>query len=215
MDKTHFDRLTREFATAMSRRRALKTLAGAAIALGAAGIAAPFTIAQCASRDETCTVHGDCCGSLTCIDGTCGGPQAGCVGEEATCGGDGGDVCCPGFNCGEDNVCFACGELEEACTAETDCCGSLSCIDGICGGPQAGCVGTNEYCTVDGDCCGSLLCINGRCDDESVGITVLPETGAGPHASEGTSGWLLGAVAVGGAAAVGAARRRASGDAAS
>jgi hypothetical protein len=215
MDNTHFDRLTREFATAISRRRALKTLAGAAIALGVATVAAPSSHAQCAGQDEICTAQGDCCGSLTCIDGTCGGPQAGCVGEDATCGGDGGDVCCPGFNCSEDNVCFACGEREEACTAETDCCGSLSCIDGICGGPQAGCFGVDEYCTNNAECCGSLLCINGKCDEETSSVTSLPETGSGYHDSHGTSGWLLGAVAVGGAAAVGAARRRASSDAVS
>jgi hypothetical protein len=207
MDDNRFDRLTRKLATTPSRRGVLKLLGGAVVALGATAVIVPSSRAQssaeCVGAEESCTVNEDCCGRLTCgEDGTCGGPSAGCVGAE------------------------------EACTVDEDCCGRLTCgEDGNCGGPSDeiccdGACAAIACCIGDDDpnarCPEGTSCFEGVCDEigsgtdggDTDGVTELPSTGAGPDSDE-TSAWLLGAAALGGVAAMAAARLRTSRDEAS
>ncbi len=214
LDTNRFDQLTKELATARSRRGVLKILAGAAFALGVTGIKARTTRAQCGNRGDTCTAQPDCCGSLNCLDGLCGGPQAGCSGPEENCSLD--SECCGRLTC-IDGACggpsAGCTFANDACESDDECCGRLTCVEsGVCGGPSAGCAADAESCTVNGDCCGSLYCEGGFCTGGVASISGLPDTGTGSANETTAAGLLLGVAVVGGVAiaAAGAKLRTAS-----
>src|SRR4051794_9352625 len=131
MDTTRFDHLTRELATATSRRGVLKMLAGAAFAFGATTLVAPSSrAATCAEPGQGCTVNEDCCQGFYCNDdGVCAG-AAECASAGGGCDAD--EVCCGELLCGEDRTCAAAVSAGPECAADSECATDEICCGGVC-----------------------------------------------------------------------------------
>lgn len=100
----------------------------------------------CKIDGEPCSSEDDCCSqphgysSRICVDGVCGGK--GCL------------------------------DRGQACQQTSDCCNRMApgCSEGVCGGPQACCVGLGKKCTRDVECCSqvgnsyqAVACVAGTC----------------------------------------------------
>jgi hypothetical protein len=166
--------------------------------------------AECAGAGGGCDADEACCGRLTCSeeDRTCGGPSAGCAGAGESCDTD--DACCGRSICRDDGTCGG-PSAGSGCAADGDCATDEICCGGACAAIAC--------CIEDDDpnarCAAGTSCFEGVCDpigsETGGGVTALPNTGAGTGGQNGGgSAWLFGAAAVGGIAAVGASRLRAS-----
>lgn len=107
MDRQRFDRLTREFATAATRRQALRAAAGGIVA-GAVAVVGGEDVGaarrRCLRRQQSCRRAGDCCQKNRSI--------------------------CANNGIGSGKVC--CGPFGSFCTQSAGCCGSTLCINNSC-----------------------------------------------------------------------------------
>ncbi|MCC6314582.1 MAG: hypothetical protein IT337_11290 [Thermomicrobiales bacterium] len=182
MDHRRFDELTRGMATATSRRRMLRGVAG-----GLLVIAFGARRARRAAAQET---------NLW--------PGAACVSSDQ-CTQYGGPQLCADNGFSEDGALNCCRVRDGLCYIDTHCCGTLTCIDGVCAGDadpvaigdglplgsactesaQCGAVAGGQvicgdnYIAADGDlnccltegsacaedveCCGQFNCVDGVC----------------------------------------------------
>jgi len=77
-----------------------------------------------------CAVDADCDDGNTCTTDSCDA-QLGCINEDPACGDN--DGCCPaGCDNGNDNDCFACGERNDPCNSDSDCCSNQCKGNGRC-----------------------------------------------------------------------------------
>lgn len=123
----------------------------------------------------------NCCppgGTELCVETDIGVSR--CIGEEAAddCLEDGEECsfdeeCCGGYCVPNEDGVLVCGsecvELLGACTADSDCCDSLSCIDGLCQPSSTDCLPYASECEDDEDCC------TGFCDP-AAGLCLTPLT---------------------------------------
>ena len=144
----------------------------------------------CRQPEQSCGATSDCC-SGTCVAGRC--TNATCSPVGGPCGRTGG-VCCAGAICppiGGNDLCIACRQPEQSCSATSDCCsgtcvagrctnatcspvggpcgrtGGVCCADGFC--PPLGnelcvaCRRPEQSCAQSSDCCSGSSCTGGRC----------------------------------------------------
>src|SRR5829696_1912869 len=114
MEGSHFDRLTTTFARAISRRNALRALAG-----GLASLA----VHRASAAPGTCFGPGQACG-----------PRRGCCSH----------TCCGGVCCSEDDVCLRHGLITEVDTrGKPICCpAGQTAVDRCCAAGEVGCFKT-------------------------------------------------------------------------
>jgi hypothetical protein len=145
MDDLRFDRLAKLIGAQAPRRRVLKLLGGGLFGLAVGIRRAPAVLAGAGQFGDTCTVDDDCdTGALlTCDDdrGTCRGGTGFACFDTGDCSTADGLLCLDdaGAECtGEEAECGTCGVQGEcagdgdACTADDNCCGDLTCQDGAC-----------------------------------------------------------------------------------
>lgn len=176
MDHQRFDALAAGFARAISRRGALRALAGGL----AGGLLSPA--ARVAAKPRTCQGSGQACGPRQgcCSPPCCGGV---CCGEADVCLHHGLEtephrakpVCCPATQAAIDRCC-APGEIgcyKTCCPPETIACGAPTklpdgtVLPGTCVCPEGMvyqngaclCLGVGESCPQGGGCCGSGVCV--------------------------------------------------------
>lgn len=104
----------------------------------------------CASESAcgACTARsgcGWCDTSSTCATGTAAGPATGS---------------CAAWDFGA--AACACSMVQGTCATATDCCGDLSCRQGVTFGVRC-CVEATDSCATGGDCCGYMDCVSGSC----------------------------------------------------
>ena len=173
MDGKQFDAISKQVASGISRRAALRGLLGAAAGLALTSKAASPLRAQSDPEDPcaNCADGTICCDGSPSYCGVCCG-DADCPGCETCAAGT-----CQAVVCGECEVCsegacvpLACGVCEQcvggACQP-IECGDCQTCIDGVC-------VSSDACCGVDcgdllccpggwcGECCSSLDCEGGR-----------------------------------------------------
>lgn len=180
MDTTRFDRLTRDLATAKSRRGVLKLLIGGGAAVGAAAAFAPSSrAAGTVPAGGTCAVNDDCIQGYYCnFDLICASAPE-CSNAGGGCDAD--EACCGDLICGNDRKCAVdtaeCA-VDDDCTGDEICCGGTcaaiqcciddedpnarcpegtSCFEGVCDP-----VGGGE-CSADSDCATDEICCGGTC----------------------------------------------------
>jgi len=218
MDGQKFDKLTRAFATGISRRSLLKIFGGATTA-GVAGVAllGPARVfaqecpgdgspgACCLTVDDCddgrfCVIQGDvgAAGICACTESGLGDPWLGCTcmsGTQTPCG-DSGFVCCAtGDTVGGPGICRTeCDTVDDSCISGTE---------GACDAYNEA-NGTEYICCTFGGADGSA----GTCVAEAACVVEPPNTGSGTTAD--TSSWIAPAAAVGAAAAVMAYKNRES-----
>jgi hypothetical protein len=170
MDDRQFDRLTRAFAGAVSRRAAVKALLGlggatlfssSAVSTSEAArrpAVTPTVVPKCPGQQTwngsacVCPAGHAICGPDCCPDGLAACCDSACC--YGTCYGE--ELCCPSGQIVCNGVCLAPG----VCCTNADCGLNQVCVDGSCLGA---CIPDGEEgCTVDGDCC-STICQSGRC----------------------------------------------------
>lgn len=108
---------------------------------------------DCGTLEQMCcdspTSLGQCVGVLNCQFGEC----SDCTGPSFTCL-LAPDKCCSGTVCKMAPVLpRCCNPHGGACTNNTDCCGLLSCEDGVCQGGGGG-----DFCIFDSDCATGFEC---------------------------------------------------------
>ena len=133
------------------------------------------------SAADFCNRHGANCGALTAMDncgqlrfdvpcgdacdaGECTSTQPNqCVCQGVLSGCDHPGQCCTGLTCGTANLC--CVKPADACTDDSDCCGTSWCSQGAC------CVGTGAACTRGQECCSGVCGSDGGCEYVDAGST--------------------------------------------
>jgi hypothetical protein len=157
MDGKRFDHLTQQFASSLSRRSLLKSVAGAAVAAGL-GIRRPShaDAATCKAAGQVCREHANCCsGSCGAKDRT-GRRTCTCPSSTTNCGGACVTLETDATHCG------ACGNKCRPRSA----CETATCVNGTCQygfkpagtvchastgecDPTATCTGTSADCPYD------------------------------------------------------------------
>lgn len=126
----------------------------------------------CRNEGGACTgvnFSADCCGGLYCITGVCTSNTTGglAIGAECNqtgqCSQAGGSASCATNGIDADGVLNCCRNDGGSCTASTDCCGGLACVDGRCGsgGGSGGSIGLGGQCSVTDECSqagGAVFC---------------------------------------------------------
>jgi hypothetical protein len=156
MDANRFDGITRALGDASSRRSLLSLAAGllaaplaATQADAKAGSKRPRPEGPCGNgkrKDNICTKGSQCCTGI-------------CNTELGKKNKDGKGRC-------------RCVTRGNGCTEDKNCCNTLTCIAGTCGGGGT-CAPEGATCTADADCCDGLPCTDGVCG----GGTCLPAGG--------------------------------------
>jgi len=142
---------------------------------------------QCVAPGSKCSTKGDCCTDDVCVPS----PKAGagkfceacpvylnpCTTPGDCCGGQWGLTCATsgtqkGFCCVQDGA---------FCTANSQCCGASTCMNGTCVAPP--CQGVFGLCSRKADCCPGSDCQGGNC----CGLTGVEcvYTGGGPTTHSG------------------------------
>jgi hypothetical protein len=150
MDGNQFDGLSRQLASAQSRRGALISVVGGTLALlgGSAASARKHhkghgpkhrawrAPARCQPVQATCDQ--DCCAGLVCGSNSCASQSICCGAETAACTTD--CDCCSGFTCGANGQCHCDGRVCDnqcrpgaQCCTDADCLPNFSCVaGGVC-----------------------------------------------------------------------------------
>lgn len=141
-----------------------------AVACADNGLAGDGPLNCCRFEGGCCDDGADCCGALACIptdDGLCGAvclsgtPATGLLSPGAPCSSTvecaqpgGGDVVCDDNGITSDGGLNCCRYQGGICADGTGCCGSLFCIDGICGGSSTSGLLPGAACTNSAQCLG-------------------------------------------------------------
>lgn len=123
----------------VSRRQALRKMAG----VGAAAIAGPLVVSAAVP--------------------TAAFAAASCSSASGTCGSETGYSCCTGYVCSSltRGICETCDFAGNPCTSSSDCCSGYSCPStGLCS--SAPCY-TSGFCGQTSACCYGYSCSSGRC----------------------------------------------------
>ena len=151
---------------------------GIAVICSDNGIARDGQFNCCRNASGSCTADFHCCGAAFCINGICGGGGSSqnllSLGSSCSsttqCSQSGGSVVCADNGVADDGARNCCRNQGGNCTAPNQCCGSLNCVSGVCGGggstsglaPGAVCANSNE-CSQSG---GAVVCAdNGIASD--------------------------------------------------
>ena len=150
MDQDRFDALTRQLATASTRRRFLSLLASAAAASAFAVLGVDRTAARpCRDAGHACEGTQECCAGFMCVTTGPGSAKrcvvaptpAPCIPSTQPCEVGGYNCCDPTYvcrtdtrtdTCGVSEVSRCCGESQSPCTSDCDCCGFYQCLNGLC-----------------------------------------------------------------------------------
>jgi len=133
----------------------------------------------CTAHDGACMTEDDCCGHMTCTNGTCmcQDTNANCFRDAECCDtgmdmtGATGTLGCVAGECQIVDHCKRPGMADVTCTGRADCCMGLDCLIGHSGGTQTVCCQEGmSPCQHDSDCCGTMTCTMGRCQCQAVGM---------------------------------------------
>jgi len=112
---------------------------------------------KCVQYMGSCNNTGQCCSSLTCVDGACANTTCkwGTVCNSTS-------ECCSGLYCGQSGICNIqkCTELGGTCNTTDDCCFRRKCENNTC--VNKTCATLNESC-ISFSCCSGLTCMNYKC----------------------------------------------------
>jgi len=145
---------------------------GGAVVCASNGIAGDGALNCCRNNGGACTDGTQCCGSLLCTGGVCGGTATGSglvPGDICTatseCSQTGGTTSCSDNGISGDGTLNCCRPAGGSCTDGSGCCGGLACdSNGLPGDGALNCCNyTGGICAVDAHCCAALLCVSGRC----------------------------------------------------
>jgi len=138
---------------------------GSAVVCASNGIAGDGALNCCRNNGGACTDGTQCCGSLLCTGGVCGGSSSGGglqPGEPCTAttqclqSTTGGQVVCADNGYSSDGALNCCRNAGGVCIASgdsSDCCSGLYCIAGVCGGSTSGVsVPPGSECTSTSQC---------------------------------------------------------------
>ncbi len=152
MDATRFDRLT----VALGRRLSRRGFAGAmALAAPAAAVARSEAAAQTCLPEGASCADSDlwCCGDLYCVNGACQrfvGPGEICYSSAECSPSQSSSYVCE-YNGSWHGQPVCCGYAGAGCGNDFDCCGDLTCSDGMCGSAPVSIYGgapcaSDEWC---------------------------------------------------------------------
>lgn len=132
------------------------------------GLSGDGALNCCLNEGGLCGVDAHCCGGLLCLGGGGDGCGAGRCGIPSSTGLSLGSPCTASNQCGqvgEPTVCASNGLVDDgtlnccrnaggACPGNRACCGSLLCVDGVCGGGSAdgGLLAPGNRCFYPGQC---------------------------------------------------------------
>lgn len=148
---------------------------------------------QCVTVPDTCGTDGQMCcppatagtcsGALSCESGacsTCKGPSISCL-----LGGLPGQECCAGAVCRPAPFIPRCCQGEgNPCTNSLDCCGFMSCTDGMCTASTEG-----TFCIDSSECADGLICDSFQCTP-GMSMCVDPGTACGAMGAAACCGGL-------------------------
>lgn len=181
MDGSRFDRLTREVASGLSRRRVIGGLVGGFLAFGRrAADARP----KCRDDGQTCEGNHICCDGLACVVAVPGkaGRCATCPPGQIACG----NRCIP--KCSASDECHVAGVCEPAkgkCTNPIKEDGSPCSLGTCCNGRCVDTFSDPHNCGTCGGTCPSGTCIKGFCGCSTPGGTCeTHDDCCGPHFAE-------------------------------
>jgi hypothetical protein len=131
MNSTHFDALTRRLAGSVTRRAAIRLLAGSLFGglLVQRGASGGRAAQPCAQVGQSCAAA-ECCLGFCNQDAVCE-----CVSDGFGCAGIGTGGCCNGQPCNAAGFCGVCSTVGARCNADAECCqgsyAALCCFDGV------------------------------------------------------------------------------------
>jgi hypothetical protein len=126
----------------------------------------------CRNEGGACTgvnFSADCCGGLYCVDGLCTNNETGGLPVGAECNQTGqcsqasGAVVCASNGLDYDGSLNCCLNEGGGCAQDSDCCGGLYCVSGVCSsaGGTGGTIGLGGQCAATGECSqagGAVFC---------------------------------------------------------
>jgi hypothetical protein len=157
--------------------------AGGAVVCSDNGVISDGQFNCCRNAGGACTADFHCCGGAVCVSGACGGgggTGGRGLGSECTstsqCSQAGGSVVCASNGIPADGARNCCRNTGGACTADTQCCANLFCVNNICGGtssgttpPPSGGLALGAQCTASEQCTqtgGATVCANNGFDGD-------------------------------------------------
>lgn len=144
---------------------------GVAVICSDNGIARDGAFNCCRNAGGNCSQDFYCCGGALCINGVCGGSSSSGLrlGAECTstsqCSQTGGSVVCGDNGIPEDGGRNCCRNTSGSCSGDIDCCATLYCVNGTCGGsnttPTGNGLRQGSECTSTSQCdqsAGNIVC---------------------------------------------------------
>jgi hypothetical protein len=131
----------------------------------------------CRNEGGACTgvsYSADCCGGLYCVNGVCTNNTSGGLAIGAQCNQSGqcsqasGAAVCASNGIDTDGAFNCCRNNGGACAQDTNCCGGLLCVNGVCGsgGGSGGTVGLGGQCASSNECSQDGGAV--ACDDNGI-----------------------------------------------